>query len=548
MSFKKFITLLLSLLMVISMTACSGGGGGETPEPSGETKYKTTFTYAVGGEPTYMDPAKCGDSVTAEIHNEIWYPLFYLTETGAVANGDCIDWSVDDSGTVYTFKLDPKEKWSDGVPVTADQYVYGIKRCIGYGFDEVGYLTMITNYILNAEKHVGEAVADMDDVGVKAVDDYTLEITLNAKCPFFVSLLPTQVFAALRPEIAPEKDSEWSSTPGYPTTGAFVPTKIDSASEYILEKNPNFARADEVIVEKMIAKIMPSMEASQMAFQTGEIDYDTSAGSDVVNNPTLKENVRLNGNINYYMNLNCYTGPEALQNRDVRRAIQLGIDRSAFVTALDAGDMFYELYGFVPVGLPDWDGSDFRTNADKDHKLVYTDKEEAKRLMESAGFNENNRLALTYYYNQNAMHDTVSAVIRDQLKDIYIDVTLKTAELRTFFDDRSYGRYDMARNAFSADYMDPWNYMELMAIYNDPEGRTFFGDETYDKILFESMELEGKERFDKLHEAEVYAIETMCFNCPLFGYGDASLEKTGTIGVINNPQANHIFWFVKCPE
>ena len=548
MSFKKFITLLLSLLMVISMTACSGGGGGETPEPSGETKYKTTFTYAVGGEPTYMDPAKCGDSVTAEIHNEIWYPLFYLTETGAVANGDCIDWSVDDSGTVYTFKLDPKEKWSDGVPVTADQYVYGIKRCIGYGFDEVGYLTMITNYILNAEKHVGEAVADMDDVGVKAVDDYTLEITLNAKCPFFVSLLPTQVFAALRPEIAPEKDSEWSSTPGYPTTGAFVPTKIDSASEYILEKNPNFARADEVIVEKMIAKIMPSMEASQMAFQTGEIDYDTSAGSDVVNNPTLKENVRLNGNINYYMNLNCYTGPEALQNRDVRRAIQLGIDRSAFVTALDAGDMFYELYGFVPVGLPDWDGSDFRTNADNDHKLVYTDKEEAKRLMESAGFNENNRLALTYYYNQNAMHDTVAAVIRDQLKDIYIDVTLKTAELRTFFDDRSYGRYDMARNAFSADYMDPWNYMELMAIYNDPEGRTFFGDETYDKILFESMELEGKERFDKLHEAEVYAIETMCFNCPLFGYGDASLEKTGTIGVINNPQANHIFWFVKCPE
>ena len=548
MSFKKFITLLLSLLMVISMTACSGGGGGETPEPSGETKYKTTFTYAVGGEPTYMDPAKCGDSVTAEIHNEIWYPLFYLTETGAVANGDCIDWSVDDSGTVYTFKLDPKEKWSDGVPVTADQYVYGIKRCIGYGFDEVGYLTMITNYILNAEKHVGEAVADMDDVGVKAVDDYTLEITLNAKCPFFVSLLPTQVFAALRPEIAPEKDSEWSSTPGYPTTGAFVPTKIDSASEYILEKNPNFARADEVIVEKMIAKIMPSMEASQMAFQTGEIDYDTSAGTDVVNNPALKDAVRINGNINYYMNLNCYTGPEALKNRDVRRAIQLGIDRSAFVTALDAGDIFYELYGFVPVGLPDWDGSDFRTNADKDHKLVYTDKEEAKRLMEGAGFNENNRLQLTYYYNQNAMHDTVSAVIKEQLKDIYIDVTLKTAELRTFFDDRSYGRYDMARNAFSADYMDPWNYMELMAIYNDPEGRTFFGDETYDKILFESMELEGKERFDKLHEAEVYAIETMCFNCPLFGYGDASLEKTGTIGVINNPQANHIFWFVKCPE
>ena len=546
MSFKKLITLLLSVLMVVSLAACSGGGqgGGE----GGETKYKTTFTYAVGGEPTYMDPAKCGDSVTAEIHNEIWYPLFYLTETGAVANGDCTDYTVSEDGLVYTFKLDPNAKWSDGVAITADQYVYGIKRCIGYGHDEVGYLTMITNYILNADKHVGEAVADMDDVGVKAIDEFTLEITLNGKCPFFVSLLPTQVFAALRPEIAPEKDSEWSNTPGFPTTGAFVPTKIDSASEYILEKNPNFARADEVVVETMIAKIMPSMEASQMAFQTGEIDFDTGASSDAVKVPELKDAIVINGNVNYYMNIQCFQGKEALKDVRVRRAMQLGIDRSAFVTALDAGDVYYELYGFVPVGLPDWDGSDFRTNADNDHKLVYTDKEAAKKLMEEAGFSETNRLSLEYYYNQNSMHDTVASVIASQLKDIYIDVTLKTAELRTFFDDRSYGRYDLARNAFSADYMDPWNYLELLAIYNDPEGRTFFGDETYDNMLFESMTLEGEARFAKLHEAEAYAIETMAYNVPLFGYGTVSLQKPGTTGVINNPQANHIFWFVKCPE
>lgn len=545
MTFKKIIAAILVILMVFTTTGCgnNGGGGG-----GGETKYKTTFTYAVGGEPTYMDPAKCGDSVTSEIHNEIWYPLFYLVESGAVDNGDCIDYTVSDDGTVYTFKLDPNAKWSDGVPITADQFVYGIKRCIGYGYDEVGYLTMITNYVKNAAAHVGEAVADMDDVGVKAIDDFTLEITLDAKCPFFVSLLPTPVFAAVRSEFAPEKDSEWSNTPGYPTSGAFVPTKIDSASEYILEKNPYFAHADEVIVETMIAKIMPSMEASQMAFQTGEIDFDTSASSDVVNVPELKDSIVITGNVNYYMNINCYTGLEALQDVRVRRALQLGIDRSAFVTALDAGDVYYELYGFVPVGLPDWDGSDFRTNQDNEHKLVYTDKEEAKKLMEEAGFGPDHHLELTYYYNQNAMHDTVSAVIKEQLKDIYVDVTLKTAELRTFFDDRSYGRYDLARNAFSADYMDPWNYMELMAIYNDPEGRTFFGDQHYDDLLFESMALEGEARFKKLHEAEQYAIEEQCWNVPLFGYGTVSLQKPGTTGVINNPQANHIFWYVKCPE
>ncbi|MBQ1288064.1 MAG: peptide ABC transporter substrate-binding protein [Erysipelotrichaceae bacterium] len=545
---KKLFVCLLSLLMVVSLAACSSNNNGGGSEGGGEESEIKTFTYSVGGEPTYMDPAKCGDSVTAEIHNEIWYPLFYLVEDGSTANGDCIAYEVSDDGLVYTFHLDPNAKWSDGVAITADQYVYGIKRCIGYGHAEVGYLTMITNYILNAEAHLDQAVADMDDVGVKAIDDFTLEITLNAPCPFFVSLLPTQVFAALRPEIAPEKDSEWSSTPGYPTTGAFVPVKIDSADEYILDKNPNFARADEVYYDRLVAKIMPSMEASQMAFKTGEIDYDTSADSSVVNDPSLADSIVINGNVNYYMNINCIDGLEALQDVRVRRAIQLGIDRSAFVTALDAGDVYYELYGFVPVGIPDFNG-DFRTNADADHKLVYTDKEEAKRLMEEAGFSETNRLALEYYYNQNSMHDTVSAVIKEQLKDIYIDVTLKTAELRTFFDDRSYGRYDLARNAFSADYMDPWNYLELMAIYNDSEEYgTHFGDETYDAMLFESMKLEGEARFAKLHEAENYAIETACFNVPLFGYGTVSLQKPGTTGVINNPQANHIFWFVKCPE
>ena len=545
MNYKKLLALVLAILMALTLTACGGGGGGGD-KPS-EPTFKKTFTYSVGGEPTYMDPARCGDSVTAEIHNEIWYPLFYLTEDGSPAKGDCIDYTIDDSGTVYTFKLDPNAKWSDGVALTADQYVYGIKRCIGMGYEDVGYLTMITNYIINAEAHVGDAVADMDDVGVKALDDYTLEITLNAKCPFFVSLLPTQVFAAVRSEFAPEKDSEWSNTVGYPTTGAFVPTKIDSASEYILEKNPYFALADQVYCDKLIAKIMPSMEASQMAFQTGEIDYDTSADSSATKVADLADAIDIHGNINYYMNINCYTSNEALQNVEIRRALQLGIDRSAFVTALDAGDVYYELYGFLPVGIPDFKG-DFRTNQDNEHKLVYTDKEAAKAIMEKYGYGPDNTLKLEYYYNQNAMHDTVSAVIKEQLKDIYVDVTLKTAELRTFFDDRSYGRYDLARNAFSADYMDPWNYLELMAIYNDPEGRTFFGDETYDKLLFESMELEGEARFAKLHEAETYAIETMCFNVPLFGYGSVSLQKPGTTGVINNPQANHIFWFVKCPE
>ena len=89
--------------------------------------------------------------------------------------------------------------------------------------------------------------------------------------------------------------------------------------------------------------------------------------------------------------------------------------------------------------------------------------------------------------------------------------------------------------------------MELMVTWNNTRG-TFFGDETYDNMLRATMTMSGEERMQALHDAEHYAIAEQCWNCPLFGYGTVSLQKPGTTGVINNPQANHIFWYVKCPE
>ncbi|MBQ6221111.1 MAG: peptide ABC transporter substrate-binding protein [Solobacterium sp.] len=554
----KYVKKLAAGLMALALVACSNGGGSaatptpastsgtETQAPAAEPGYKTTFTFAIGGEPTYLDPSRTGDSVTAEVTNQIWDTLFILGEDGSPVPSNCIDWSVSDDGLIYTFKLDPNGKWSDGEPLTAEHYVFGIKRCIGMGYDNVGFLEFITKYVKNAEAHVLDDVANMDDVGVRAVDDFTLEIELFTLCPFFTSLTPAIVYAAQRPEFSTEHDSEWSSTPGYPTTGAFYPTKIDAASEFILKKNEYFAHADEVSVDEMIIKVMPSMEASQMAFRTGEIDYDTSAGSDVVNIPDLKDNIVIAGNVNYYISINCYESNPALNDVRVRRAIQLGIDRSAFVTALDAGEVFYELNGFIPHGLPGING-DFRTESDNTEKLVYTDKDEARALMEEAGFSETNRLALEYSYNQNSMHDTVAAVITEQLKDIYIDVTLKTSELRTFFDDRSYGRYDICRNAYSADYMDPYNFMALMDTSNNTRG-IFFGDDYYNQQLAETFNMTGDERLQAFHDLEHYAIAEQCWNCPIFGYGDVSLQKTGTTGVIVNPQGTHYFMYVKCPE
>ena len=252
--------------------------------------------------------------------------------------------------------------------------------------------------------------------------------------------------------------------------------------------------------------------------------------------------------MNYYIMLNAYSEETpALQDVRVRRAIQLGIDRTELVTALDADEVYYELYGYVPKGFDGVNG-DFREEADEENQLVYTDKDEARSLMEAAGYSEDNHLQLTYYTNQAAEHSTVAQVIQAQLADIYIDVTLKTGEIRTFFDDRENGLFDMARGAMSADYMDVSTFLDMAASWTQ-YGHVTWGDETYDQMITESRETsDNTQRLELLHDAETYLVEEMAYTVPLFGYKQICLGQQGVSGYVSSPQGNHVFWYVQVVE
>lgn len=543
---KKLSLILIALFMAISLTACGSGDEG-----SGEVTYKDTFTYAIGGEPQYLDPAVASDSVASYILNQTYYPMFAIGEDGSLVNEACTSYEEDDSGTVYTFHLTEENYWSDGEKVTAHHYVYGMMRALGLGSADSYYSYFIRNYVKNASKYGADGstakIADMSDVGIKAVDDYTIEITLEKPCDYFVNLMTAGVFYPLREDVAPELDYTWAGET-HVTNGPFTYESIDKATEIVMVKNEYFFDADNVTTSKLVAKVMPDADAQLIAFEAGEIDFATNVEPSTAyaryeGQPELFVSDAV---INYYMMMNAYKASDALKDVRVRRAIQLGIDRSNIITALDSGDIYYELYGYVPMGFAGVDG-DFRTEQDETEQLVYTDKEEAKALMEAAGYNENNRLTLTYSTNQAAMHDTVAAVIKEELSDIYIDVVIDQKELRIFFDERdNQGATELARGAMSADYMDPTTFLE-MANSKNQYGNVTWGDETFDALLAESDLLTGDERMEKLHEAENYLVGEMAYTCPLFGYKTLCLGVAGLEGAVSSPQGNHTFWYVKVP-
>jgi len=274
-----------------------------------ENEGKDSFTYALGGAPNYLDPAVATDSIGSYTINQMFFPLVYLGPEG-IQNAAAESIEVSDDGLTYTIKL-VENYWSDGVKVTANDYVYGVKHALSIGSAEASYLSWVTNYVKGAEQYEFATDVDMPELGVVALDDDTLQITLLKPCSFFTSLLWGGVYYPLREDFAPMGDYTWAAEPGYPMNGAYVPTSIDLASKVVFEKNDKWCWADKVKTDTVIAAVMEDMDAQLMAFQNGEIDFATSVDAATVSKmDELANNFFATGVINYYIQLNCYN-PDA---------------------------------------------------------------------------------------------------------------------------------------------------------------------------------------------------------------------------------------------
>ena len=547
---KKIGAGVLSALMATAMVGCSGGGGDGATASTDSGSYKTTFTYAIGGEPNYLDPVIAGDSVTAFVTNQLYFPLFYIGGDGTMVNAACTDYKVSDDGLVYTLHLTEDNYWSDGQQVTANDYIFGMKHALNLGTADASYVYYLTNNIVGAAELESKPTAEMDSLGVTAPDDFTLVFNLKQKVPYFQSLLSGPVFYPLRSDYVPDGDYTWADDPSVPTNGPFHPVTIDRSSQVVMERNEHFVNNSDqdIVVETMTARVMADMDAELMAFQTGEIDFATSVDAATVNNVYAgQDELEITDSVmNYYLNINCFgegNGNPALEDVNVRKALNYALDREEIVQALNAGDIYYPLYGLVPNGFKSDDGTDFR---EEGGDLTGYDPDQARELLAEAGYDESNPLELTYYYNQNTMHDTVAEVMKSQFAEVGINLTLQTGEIRTFFSDRSDGLYDIARNAFSADYMDVRTFLDLPLLSNQTVHT--WGDETFDEMIFATDALDGAERTQALHDAERYLVEEMAYCIPVFGYKNVCLKKAGTTGQIGSPQANYVFWYVHVPE
>lgn len=526
---KKFASLLLAFAMTVGMlTGCGGDSGtsstGEAPAQEVTVAISSTFAT--------LDPALISTTHMAHVYGNMG-SNFYRTDANGVLQydlGENMEKSED--GLTYTFTIKEGLKWSDGEPLTAEHFVYGIKRAIGYGPDNAYTKKNLVNFIAGAEEAANAAmdVADMTNVGVTALDDTTFQVTLSTPCPYFERIFSGNVTSPMRPDFALEHDSSWSVNGTYPSSGPMVLESISPEEEAVLVKNENYWDAENVTLEKATFVVMTDSTAQVNAFRTGDIDIAMSVPSEVATNAEYEPNIVMPEKYvsNYFVLIN--SGPkaqvEALKDENVRKALALAIDKDTMLNIL-GGKANVRLDGYIPYGFEGVDGNDFRD----EKSYGEFNLEEAKSLMEAAGYNENNHLKFEYLYSNSQFHADVAQILQQMWSQIYVDVELKSIEMGVFYDYVDNGDFTTCRYA-NNDSTDPLSYFQLFTTDSQIDGCQAITDPVLDQMVEEAYQITDHDEYiAKLHEIEDYFVDEKQYVIPLLTQNSVVLVQDGIEGL-----------------
>ena len=550
---KKLMAYGLSFLM--ALTCLTGCGGGEQAD----------LRVAVGGDTDDLDPAIVDDSITANILAQVYEGLYELDTDGNVVPNLATDMpEISADGLTYTIKINGDTKWSDGEPVKASDFVFAWKRAVltqGYYTQFIWQYITGTSHMVTDKKTGKESeqpytkMSELKDFGAVALDDTTIQITLKAKCPYFTALLTNTVFYPIREDYVNENakdgkltDSTWANNEDVPYNGAFKVTSVNTKDEVFMVKNEEFYDAENVSLNSISFKVMADIDSQTSAFQSGDIDFATACNIDTIDadKDLKKQSWKIDPFVcNYYILVNAgeENTNEALKDPDIRNAIGLSINRKDVLEVLNYGDNAYELSGLIPKGIPGATG-DFREEQDAVKKLAEYNLDEAKAIMESKGYSEDNMLTLTYKYNDNTMHKNVAQSIQASMKEAYINLELQANEGEAFFAERDKGDFELCRHAMTADFIDPMAYLSMYI------GKTTLGN-TVDDAKFEEMVAAANAIDDKtarmnaLHEAENYLVGEQHYIIPLFGYTEPYLLSSKVSGITHSPEGHYQLAYAK---
>ncbi len=409
-------------------------------------------------DPATLDHHRTSTVSEGRIMADLYDGLVRQSAKGEAVAATAKSWDISEDGLVYTFHLRDDAKWSNGDPVTAGDFLFTFRRIMDPK-TAAGYASMLFP-IKNAEDVVA-GKKPLEDLGVEAVDDLTLKITLKGPTPYFLELLTHQTGLPMNKKSVEENGDKFTTPGKMVTNGAYQLVSFTPNDKIVMKKNPNFYDADKVQIDVVNWIPFEDRASCMRRFEAKEVQVCSDVPSeqmDYVKSKLAKE-FRIAPYLgSYYLPVKGKVADSKLKDPRVREAISMAIDREFMAEQVWQGTML-PAYSVVPPGIANYvEGGVKAEYADKD-MLEREDK--AKELLKEAGV-EPGSLSIELLYNTSENHKNTMAAIADMLSNIGIKATLNETEGATYFNFlREDGPFDIARAGWIGDYNDPQNFLFL---------------------------------------------------------------------------------------
>jgi oligopeptide transport system substrate-binding protein len=423
--------------------------------------------------PRTLDPQVADDEYSFQVLRDVYEGLTQENNLGKIIPGIAESWSIDQNGTRYKFRLRRNALWSDGAPVTAEQFVYGLRRAVNPKTAS-GSAELLQD--LKGAKSIIAGKADVTSLGVIAASKHVLVIRLSRPAPYILQILSQPIAAPIRqPAIG-------SHLPTHPdvTDGPYFVAKEVYGSYIELDRNQYYWNASHVAIPEIRYVITNSGSSELADYLAGEIDITYSLPLPDLQRmlATRRSEVQIAPILaTFYLAFNM-SEPWLAQNRYLRQALSMGIDRRLIANKLMEG--VTPAFSFIPPAIDDYHPATYSwTTWSRAQRLRF-----AKTLLARAHFSSKQNLKLRLYFNKDqTIERVVLAIANNWEQNLGISVQLESDEFRVFLSRRKDRHYwDIARFGWNADYNDAENFLDVFA-RDSPQNDAVYKSTSFNRLL-----------------------------------------------------------------
>ncbi|WP_294378492.1 peptide ABC transporter substrate-binding protein [uncultured Clostridium sp.] len=528
----KKIKKLLAALTIATLTFSLAGCGGSSTTSTSQTSNSSKILKAqVDVEIASMDPQIATEGTSFDAIAAVTDGLYQMDSEGKpkLALAEKVDKSED--GLTYTFTL-RDAKWSNGTAVTANDFVFAWRRLVDpKTASEYNFIASIAGLanadaITNGEKGV-------EELGVTAKDDKTLEVKLDTPVPFFESLMAFPSFYPVNEEFYNKcGDTFATSVDTILSNGAFKVKSYEAAATSVeLEKNPDYWDADNVKLDGIQFQVIKDSQQAMLSYQNGDVDLATLAGEQVDQFKSESEFKNIMEGYLWYISPNLKV--PGLENQNLRMALALSFDKNAVVNNILKDGSIPADYAVPKTLATGPDGKDFRETADT---YLSTDKAKALEYYDKAK-QELGKDSFTYkmIVEDTEAAQNVAQFIQSEIQTNLPGVTIELEVLpkKNRVERLQNGEFELGLTRWGPDYADPMTYLDMW-VTNNPNNYGFWSNAEYDSIIQSAkkgeLTLDQNARWEALKKAEKIAMDDAVI-FPVYQKGSAVMIKSNVSGI-----------------